>query len=76
MDTKLSTEALTLLHACVTGDNPRVDASNIEAYRELTTAGVMYPVSGMFRGPESNFRFTAEGWQNRHEILATPVGSP
>jgi hypothetical protein len=76
MDTNLSTKALALLHACATGDNPHVDASNIEAYRELVAAGVMYPVSGMFRGPEANFRFTAEGWRDRHEILASRVGSP
>jgi hypothetical protein len=75
--TTLSEAALSLLHACATGEyNPRVDATNLEAYRELVRAGVMYPVSGMFRGPEANFRFTAEGWQNRLEILASRAGSP
>jgi hypothetical protein len=75
--TRLSDAALALLHECVNGEaNPRVDASNLEAYRELAEAGVMYPVSGMFRGPEANFRFTESGWRDRREILGSRVGSP
>jgi hypothetical protein len=76
MDTKLSTDALNLLYACATGDNPRVDASNLEAYRELAAAGVMYPVSGFRHGPEAMFRFTESGWRDRLEILAQRAGSP
>jgi hypothetical protein len=35
-----------------------------------------YPVSGMIGGPESNFRFTEEGWSRREEWIALPAGSP
>ncbi len=72
----LSESAVALLHACVIGDNPRVDPSNLEAYRELATAGVMFPVSTFRRGPESVFRFTEGGWADRHRILARTAGSP
>lgn len=72
----LSEAALSLLHACVIGDNPRVDTLNIGAYRELAVAGVMYPVSGFRHGPEAMFRFTESGWGRRHEILARTAVSP
>ena len=75
--TTLSEAALSLLHACVTGEfQPRVDATNLEAYRELAGAGVMDPVSGFLRGPEAMFRFTEDGWNGRLEILARGGGSP
>ncbi len=72
----LSSEALSLLHACVIGDNPGVDESNLPAYRELAAAGIMDPVSGFRHGPEAMFRFTENGWGRRLEILARSVGSP
>ena len=72
----LSDAALALLHACVNGEaNPRVDDTNLAAYRELAAAGVMEPVSTFRRGPESVFRFTATGWADRHRILARNGGS-
>jgi hypothetical protein len=75
--TTLSGAAMSLLHECVNAEaNPRVDASNLEAYRELAEAGVMYPVSTFKRGPESVFRFTEGGWADRHRILARTAGSP
>jgi hypothetical protein len=71
----LSAPPVTLLQACLAGENPRVDATNLEAYRELASAGIMYPVSTFKRGPESVFRFTETGWARRHEILAQTAGS-
>jgi hypothetical protein len=72
----LSDAALALLHACVSGEaNPRVDDTNLAAYRELAAAGIMDPVSGMTRGPEANFRFTESGWASRLEILTSRAGS-
>ncbi len=70
MQTTLSEAALSLLHLCVSGPNPKVDDSNRESYRELARAGVMYPVSGFVSGPEANFRFTEDGWNRRDELLA------
>jgi hypothetical protein len=74
--TTLSESALSLFQACVSGENPRVDASNLAAYRELAATGVMFPVSTFRRGPESVFRFTESGWNRRHEILARIAVSP
>ncbi len=72
----LSDAALNLFRTCVDGDNPRVDEANLEAYRELAAAGLMYPVSTFKHGPESVFRFSDDGWNCRHEILARASGSP
>lgn len=72
-----SESALSLLRRLVlTDDRVEVTPENKGAYRELAAAGVMFPMSGMTRGPEANFRFTDEGWAIRHEILARPAGSP
>ena len=71
----LSENALSLLRACVTGENPHVNPSNLETYRELACAGVLYPVSGFVGGKEASFRFTESGWNRRHEILAQPAES-
>jgi hypothetical protein len=35
-----------------------VTPENLEAYRELASAGVMEPRSGFMRGPEAVFHFT------------------
>jgi hypothetical protein len=60
---ELSKRATALLrHRLETKDN-RVTAANIEAYRELVQAGIMFPVSGFVSGPEASFRFTDEGWE-------------
>jgi hypothetical protein len=73
----LSESAVALLHACVNRQaNFQVDASNLEAYRELAAAGIMYSVSTFRRGPELVFRFTEIGWADRHRILARGAGSP
>jgi hypothetical protein len=65
----LSAEALTLLRRHIEQDGIRVDDTNREAHRELAAAGILYPVSTFARGPEAYFRFTAEGWERRHEFL-------
>lgn len=75
--TILSDAAMDLLRRLVlTDDRVEVTSENKGCYRELATAGIMYPISGMTRGPEANFRFTDEGWARRHEILARPAGLP
>ncbi len=66
----LSAEALALLRLHIEQDGMRVDDANLAAHRELAAAGIMYPVSTFARGPEAYFRFTAEGWERRNEILA------
>jgi hypothetical protein len=53
-----------------------VTSENLEAYRELARAGIMYPVSGFVSGPEGNFRFTEEGWARREEWLSAPSPRP
>jgi hypothetical protein len=73
----LSADALALLRRLVlTDDRVEVTPDTKPLYQELAAAGIMYPVSGMTRGPEANFRFTDDGWNRRHEILARPAGSP
>jgi hypothetical protein len=72
----LSTEALGLLRHRIATKDARVTAENLEAYRELARAGIMEPVSGMFGGMESTFRFTDEGWSRRDEWIARQVESP
>ena len=60
---KLSAAAVALLcHRLATRDN-RVTPDNLEAYRELARAGIMFAVSGFVNGPEASFRFTDAGWQ-------------
>ena len=71
----LSEDALALLRLQVSGERCDVTPVNLEAYRELARFGVMYPVSGFIGGPEASFRFTEDGWNRRHEILAQTAGS-
>ncbi len=66
----LSAEAMALLGRHVEQDGIRVDDANREAHRELAAAGIMYPVSTFARGSEAYFRFTPQGWERQHEILA------
>jgi hypothetical protein len=62
----LSEAARELLRRRLAGDD-RVTSENLEAYRELSAARIMYPVSTWASGPESAFRFTLAGWERREE---------
>jgi hypothetical protein len=62
----LSEAAKELLRRRLAGDD-RVTSENLEAYRELSAARIMYPVSTWAGGPESVFRFTPAGWERREE---------
>ena len=62
----LSKAARELLRRRLAGDD-RVTPENLEAYRELSAARIMYPVSTWAGGPESVFRFTVAGWERREE---------
>jgi hypothetical protein len=64
----LSGAALALLRSRVEGGSREVTTSNLEAYRELARAGIMYPVSGFVGGPECLFRWTDWGWEQRFEL--------
>jgi hypothetical protein len=64
---KLSRSAHTLLRRRANGEHVELTPDNLEAYRELAKAGVMYPLSGFMLGPEAVFRFTEEGWNRREE---------
>jgi hypothetical protein len=65
---KLSTDARNLLRRRVNGELVEVTPENLEAYRELARAGVMYPLAGFMRGPESVFRFAEDGWNRRMDL--------
>jgi hypothetical protein len=71
----LSESARSLLRRILSGEQVEV-AANKETYRELARAGIMYPVSGFVGGPESSFRFTAEGWNRRDKWIAPRAESP
>jgi hypothetical protein len=64
-----SDAAIAVLRSRVEGRSRKVDDSNREAYRELARAGIMYLVSGFVSGPEYLFRWTAEGWARRFELI-------
>jgi hypothetical protein len=65
---RLSRTARKLLRRRASGEHIEVTSDNLEAYRELARAGVMYPCSSFTRGPESVFRFTENGWNRREEL--------
>lgn len=67
---QLSTEALALLRYRMESKDKKATPDNIEAYRELECAGIMYSVSGFVSGPEYLFRWTDSGWAMRHELTA------
>jgi hypothetical protein len=67
---RFSAAALALLRHRIATKDAKVTAENLEVYRELARAGIMEPVSGMFGGPESAFRFTNKGWSRRDEWIA------
>ncbi len=64
---RLSKDARNLLRVA-SHQHVDVTPENLEAYRELASAGVMEPFSGFMRGPEATFRFTKEGWNRREEL--------
>ena len=70
----LSESARERLRRHLAGDECVTDA-NRAAYRELTAARIMYPVSGFAGGPESNFRLTYWGFHRRHESQFSVVSS-
>jgi hypothetical protein len=69
----LSAAALAVLRSRIAGGSREVNAANLEAYRELARAGIMYPVSGFTSGPEYLFRWTDLGWQRRFELANDPA---
>ncbi len=72
----LSDAALALLRHRLATKDGTVTPENLEAYRELARAGIMYPVSGFASGPEAVFRFTEAGWARREEWLSAPALRP
>lgn len=64
----LSKAARDLLRRRASGEHIEVTGENLEAYRELARAGVMYPCASFTSGPESVFRFTEAGWNRRHQL--------
>jgi hypothetical protein len=62
----LSKAARELVRRRLAGDE-RATPENLEAYRELSSARIMYPVSTWAGGPDSVFRFTLAGWERREE---------
>ncbi len=70
--TNLSEAARELLRRRLAGDD-RVTPENRDAYRELSAARIMYPVSTWAGGPESVFRFTLAGWERREEWVNEPA---
>jgi hypothetical protein len=70
----LSETARGLLGRRLAGDD-RVTLENLDLYRELATARIMYPVSTWASGPESVFRFTFAGWERREEWINERAGA-
>jgi hypothetical protein len=70
----LSEAAVAVLRSRINDGSREVNESNLEAYRELARAGVMYPVSGFVSGPEYLFRWTDDGWQRRYELIGCGNG--
>lgn len=80
----LSDDAVTLLRYHLTGrrfhlKGPKPEGmpgrtveETLAAYRELASAGLMYPVSGFAHGPESLYRLTDAAWERRYEWLSGP----
>ncbi len=66
--TDLSEAAQIVLRSRIECGSREVTPENIEAYRELARAGIMYAVSGFLSGPEYLFRWTDQGWEQRYEL--------
>ena len=61
----LSENAIAVLRFEIKGWRAKNKESRLPAYHELAAAGIMEPVPGS----EWEYRFTAEGWERREEIL-------
>ena len=73
MQTVVMSEAtLAVLRYRVEGGSRDVNATNLEAYRELAHAGVMYLLSGFISRPEYLFPWTDEGSAPRVEFSGCP----
>jgi hypothetical protein len=57
----LTDAALDLLKRNMSGPQIRVDDENREAYRELSRAGLMYPLHTFAHGDEGSYRLTMDG---------------
>jgi hypothetical protein len=70
---ELSETARVLLRRLVErGARVAVMVETRPAYRELAAAGIVTPVSTFAHGPESEYRFTSQGWERRFEWLRYP----
>jgi hypothetical protein len=67
---ELSRAARDVLRRRAPGEGVDVTPGNLEAYSELVRAGVMYPLSGFLKGPQSALRIRPTGRP------ATPSRSP
>src|SRR4051794_9414226 len=61
----LSESAVAVLRFEIKGWKAKDKEGRLPAYRELAEAGIMEPVPGS----ETDYRFTADGWARREEIL-------
>ncbi len=66
----LSESAVAVLRFRVKGYRMPVTGVSLEAFRELTAAGIMEPVPGADGNPEADYRFNEDGWARRHELLS------
>jgi len=66
----LSESAVAVLRFRVKGYRMKVTDSSLEAFRELSAAGIMEPVPGANDNPEADYEFTEDGWTRRQELLS------
>ena len=67
---RLSESAVAVLRFRIRGLRIPMRERDLRAYRELAAAGIMEPLSDAAGNPEADFRFTADGWVQRDELLA------
>jgi hypothetical protein len=65
---RLSEQALNLLRRRIAQEQVEVTSRTREAYRELATVGIMFPMHSFAKGDESVYWFTEEGWNRRYEF--------
>jgi hypothetical protein len=71
----LSDSARELLKRIASGDHIEVTLENRSAFRELEAARIILLCSSFARGPESVYRWTYWGWQQRFELSACAKAS-